>query len=100
MNKLLILDDDASTYQAEIRKRNLPEIEIVTALDVHEAQKHAPFVDIIFGKPALVASILSETTRLQWVQSTFAGVEPLCKPDLPDNYLLTGVKDLFGSLNE
>ena len=98
MNKLLILDDDASTYLAEISKRNLPKIEIVSALDIPEAQKHAPFVNIIFGKPALVASILSETKRLQWVQSTFAGVEPLCKPDLPNNYLLTGVKDLFGSL--
>ena len=98
MNTLLILDDDASTYQAEVSKRNLPKLEIVTASDVLGAQEYAPFVDIIFGKPALVASILSETTRLQWVQSTFAGVEPLCKPDLPDNYLLTGVKDLFGSL--
>jgi phosphoglycerate dehydrogenase-like enzyme len=50
------------------------------------------------GQPALIASIVEETERLQWVQSTFAGVEPLCKPELPKQYLLTGVKDLFGSL--
>jgi phosphoglycerate dehydrogenase-like enzyme len=98
MNKLLILDDDASAYHAEITRLNLPEIEIVTAVNVPEAQKHTPSVNIIFGKPALVASIISETPRLQWVQSTFAGVEPLCKTGLPHNYILTGVKDLFGSL--
>lgn len=58
MNKLLILDDDASTYLAEINRRNLPRIQIVKAADIHEAKKRASFVNIIFGKPALVASIL------------------------------------------
>jgi phosphoglycerate dehydrogenase-like enzyme len=98
MHKLLIYDDDASTYLAEIRRRNLPEIEIFTAISLDEAQIHAPSADIIFGRPALVASILSAAKQLRWVQSTFAGVEPLCKSHLPDNYVLTGVKELFGSL--
>ncbi len=98
MNKLLIFDSDAATYLTEINKRELPGIEVFTAEDGQEAQRHAPHVNIIFGQPALIAPILSETKRLQWVQSTFAGVEPLCKAGLPHNYLLTGVKELFGSL--
>jgi phosphoglycerate dehydrogenase-like enzyme len=98
MNKLLIYDDDASIYLAEIEKRNLPEIEIHTAISPEDAQLQAPTAEIIFGRPALVVSILSEAKHLKWVQSTFAGVEPLCKPYLSDNYILTGVKELFGSL--
>ncbi|MBT8345151.1 MAG: D-2-hydroxyacid dehydrogenase [Desulfofustis sp.] len=98
MNKLLIYDDDASIYLAEIEKRNLPEIEIHTAISPEEAQLQAPTTDIIFGRPVLVASILPEARQLRWVQSTFAGVEPLCESHLPDNYVLTGVKELFGSL--
>ena len=98
MNRLLILDSDASVYSTELNQRGLPDIEIVTAVDVHDAWQHAASVNIIFGKPALIASIIKETEQLQWVQSTFAGVEPLCRPELPTHYLLTGVKDLFGSL--
>ena len=98
MNRLLILDDEASTYREAILRRSLSEIEIVTAIDTDEAQQHVSSANIIFGKPALIASILSEANRLQWVQSTFAGIEPLCRPGLPKEYLLTGVKGLFGSL--
>lgn len=98
MNKLLIFESDAATYLGEISKRDLGNIEIVTAVDDQEAQKYASWANIVLGKPALIASILQETDQLQWVQSTFAGVEPLCKPGLPKNYLLTGVKDIFGPL--
>jgi phosphoglycerate dehydrogenase-like enzyme len=98
MNRLLILDRDASTYATELNRRHLPDIEIVTAADEDEARPHASSVNIIFGQPALIAAIIEHTEHLQWVQSTFAGVEPLCKPGLPKHYLLTGVKDLFGSL--
>jgi len=98
MNKLLILDSNASTYLAEISKRDLDAIETVGAVDEQEARQHASWATIIFGNPSLIAPILQEAKQLQWVQSTFAGVEPLCKADLPKNYLLTGVKDLFGSL--
>ena len=98
MNRLLILDDEASTYREAILRRSLSEIEIVTAIDTDEAQQHVSSANIIFGKPALIASILSEANRLRWVQSTFAGIEPLCRAGLPKEYLLTGVKGLFGSL--
>ena len=98
MNNLLIFESDASAYLGEISKRDLGNIEIVAAVDDQQAQKYASWANIILGQPALIASILKETDQLQWVQSTFAGVEPLCKPGLPQNYLLTGVKDIFGPL--
>jgi phosphoglycerate dehydrogenase-like enzyme len=98
MNRLLILASDASIYLTELNRRGLPDIEIVTAVDEKEARLHASSVNMIFGTPALIASVIHETKKLQWVQSTFAGVEPLCRPELPTHYLLTGVKDLFGSL--
>jgi phosphoglycerate dehydrogenase-like enzyme len=98
MNNLLIFESDASVYLGEISKRDLGNIQIVAAVDDQQAQKYASWANIILGQPALIASILKETDQLQWVQSTFAGVEPLCKPGLPQNYLLTGVKDIFGPL--
>ncbi|MGI9536495.1 MAG: D-2-hydroxyacid dehydrogenase [Desulfocapsaceae bacterium] len=97
MNTLLILDDDAPVYKAELQKRNLPDLGISIAENELEAEPYLPEVEIIFGKPLLVAGVVDRTPRLKWVQSTYAGIEQLCRPGLPRSYLLTGIKNLFGS---
>ena len=97
MNRLLILDGEAPIYEAELRNKALPDLIIDTAQDVKAAQPLLREVDIIFGTPALVAEVVEQATQLKWVQSTYAGVEQLCQPGLPRSYLLTGVKELFGS---
>lgn len=98
MNHVLILDNDASKYRSELEAHALPDLEISTATDIDEALELAADVEIIFGKPALIADVLPHAKQLCWVQSTFAGIEPLCKPDLRTDYKLTGVKDIFGTL--
>lgn len=97
MNRLLILDDDAPIYEKELRKRDLPDLDITLADSSAAAAPLLPEVELIFGKPALVAEVIGGAERLKWVQSTYAGVEQLCRPDLPRDYLLTGIKGLFGS---
>ena len=98
MNRLLIFDNDGQTYRTELEKQRLADLEIHTASDLHEALEYGPQAEIILGQPALVAQILSRAEQLRWVQSTFAGIEPLCKPELRTDYQLTGVKDIFGTL--
>ena len=98
MNSLLILDKDAPTYVAELRQHNLADLDISAASEPDEALKVAEKVNIILGQPAMIADILSKSGRLRWVQSTFAGIEPLCRKGLRTDYLLTGVKDIFGAL--
>jgi phosphoglycerate dehydrogenase-like enzyme len=96
MNKLLILDGEAPTYEAELRKKDLPDLKSDIAQDVKAAEPLLREVKIIFGTPALVAEVVHRAPQLKWVQSTYAGVEQLCQPDLPRSYLLTGIKELFG----
>jgi phosphoglycerate dehydrogenase-like enzyme len=96
MNKLLILDDEASTYEAELDKKNLPDLKIVCARNPTAAEPFLREAEIIFGTPALVAEVVHKAPLLKWVQSTYAGVEQLCQPDLPRSYVLTGIKGLFG----
>ena len=98
MNHLLIFDNDGPAYRAELAEQGLTDLEIQVAADLGEALEIAPRADIVLGQPALVAKILSAAGRLRWVQSTFAGIEPLCTPDLRTDYQLTGVKDIFGTL--
>ena len=98
MNSLLILDQDAPTYLAELQQYNLTDLDISATSEIDEALKAVEKANIILGQPAMVADILSRSSRLRWVQSTFAGIEPLCRKGLRTDYLLTGVKDIFGTL--
>lgn len=97
MNRLLILDDDCTIYQEEVGKHNLPDLHIAVARNQTEASTHISESNIILGSPALVAEVINRAERLQWVQSTYAGVEQLCRPGLTREYLLTGIKGLFGA---
>ncbi|MFT4768348.1 MAG: phosphoglycerate dehydrogenase-like enzyme [Glaciecola sp.] len=52
--------------------------------------------EVALGAPDVLAPLLASMPKLRWVQSTWAGVTPFF--DVPRrDYLLTGVKDVFGS---
>jgi phosphoglycerate dehydrogenase-like enzyme len=98
MKRLLILEKNAPTYVEEVTGRNLPDLEIFSACSVDEGSRYISEADIILGRPEFVAPLLSQASKLQWVQSTFAGIEPFCADELRKDYMLTGVKDVFGPL--
>jgi len=98
MKRLLILDADAEIYRREIENHNPAGLELITAIDCTQADPYVPDAEIILGRPDLVSDILHRADRLRWVQSVFAGIEPLCKPGLRADYTLTGVKEVFGPL--
>lgn len=50
---------------------------------------------VIFGDPTMTAEVLQEMPTVDWVQSTWAGIESLIKHPRRD-YVLTGIKDVFG----
>ncbi len=97
MNRLLILDSDALLYKKIIAERDLPDLEILVAENPDRAKSFLAEANIIFGTPALVAEVVDNCPNLQWVQSTYAGVEQLCTEDLNRRYQLTGIKGLFGT---
>ena len=98
MNKLLVLSDNAEEYVRLLLEKNLPDLAISVALNSKEAQPFLSQTNIILGNPELVASVIQNAPKLEWVQSAFAGIEPFCKAGRRTDYLLTGVKDIFGPL--
>lgn len=54
--------------------------------------------DILLAQPAWAAPVLQRAKKLRWLQSTFAGVEPLVDSACRKDYQLTGVKNIFGPL--
>ncbi len=98
MNKLLILAEDAKDYFPLVVAENLPQLEIVAATGPEEALASVADCNIILGEPPLLADVLASANQIKWVQSSWAGVDRLCRPGLRHDYVLTGVKGIFGAL--
>ena len=81
MPNLLLLSDKAERYAALLDTHNLEDL---TVLDVASGRPRRDAIagaEIILGDPDRVAGILPQARRLVWVQSTFAGIDALCRPD-------------------
>lgn len=95
--RLLILARRHAEYRALVEAA-LPALEIVSTNDTDEALATARGCTIAFGEPSLFACVLADLTALGWVQSTWAGVEPLLAPSLRRDYVLTSACGVFGPL--
>ena len=95
-HRLLVVSRDAAVYDRLIKALALPDL-IIDAVDSAEkAVAHAQDVSIILGEPKRIAPVIDLAPRLLWVQSTFAGVEALIRPHARTEFILSGVKDVFG----
>lgn len=98
MNKLLILSSEATQYAELLEAADLPQLEISAALDCASAQASIASCNIILGDPPLASEVLASAVRLEWLQSSWAGVDQLCRPNMRRDYLLTNSKGMFGKL--
>ena len=97
-NRLLILSENSSHYAQLIEKHDFSGLEFIACHRARDAKNHAGSCNIILGEPDRIAPVLDAAENLQWIQSTYAGIEVLLSPYQRTDYLLTGVKDLFGPL--
>jgi len=97
-NRLLILTENPSHYAELIEKLDFASLELIACDRARDSKNHAGDCNIILGEPDRIAPVLDLADNLQWIQSTYAGVEALITPSQRTGYLLTGVKDLFGPL--
>ena len=87
---MLILSKHARAYRELVEAARLP--------DLAFADAPAADVEIVFGEPSLIRPALPELPSVGWVQSTWAGVEPLLDRSLRRDYLLTNARGVFGPL--
>jgi phosphoglycerate dehydrogenase-like enzyme len=90
VHNLLILSRHADSYRRLIESARLPKLTISTDCSSD--------VDVVLGEPSLIRDALAQLPALQWVQSTWAGVEPLLDPALRHDYTLTNARGVFGRL--
>jgi phosphoglycerate dehydrogenase-like enzyme len=95
MRSLLILSKRADEYRRLVDAASLPELDVVSTTDPLELPASVP-IEIVFGEPSLIRKAIDRLPSLAWVQSTWAGVEPLLDPALRRDYVLTNARDVFG----
>lgn len=98
MHKLLILSEFAEMCHHLIKSRHLPDLEIVSFHNSKEMDQPAFDCNIALGDPDLLSSVITNLKRLEWIQSTWAGIKPLLDEELPRNYILTNIKGVFGPM--
>jgi phosphoglycerate dehydrogenase-like enzyme len=87
VNKLRIVTELSVEYTELVIQADLPDLEIT---------QNNGEATIVLGSPPLLAPLLDEFTNLEWVQSTYAGVDALVDPLKRQDYQLTNVKGIFG----
>lgn len=97
MTDVLILTEDAADYTRHL-PTSLDGARLHVATGEQDLGPECREAEVALAKPALLARVLDRLPRLRWVQSTFAGVDPLLRPGLRHDYTLTGVKGVFGPL--
>ncbi len=99
MTKVLLLSRYADEFRRLIEAADLPALEKLAATkDAAEALTLGSDFDVVFGEPALIRLVLAALPNLRWVQSIWAGVEPLLDPSLRRDYVLTNARGVFGAL--
>jgi phosphoglycerate dehydrogenase-like enzyme len=98
VHTLLILSRHATGYRRLIDEARLPDLDVIAASSPSEAARCATTVDVVLGDPSLVRELLADLPKLRWVQSTWAGVEPLLDRSLRRDYILTNARGVFGGL--
>ncbi|USD65431.1 D-2-hydroxyacid dehydrogenase [Vibrio sp. SCSIO 43136] len=86
-NKVFILCQDPTPYETLLSQAECEDLTLTDKPD--EA-------NILLADPPLAAKRLSEFTQLEWLQSTFAGIDALIDESLNQDYELTKVHGIFG----
>src|SRR5215216_1859874 len=89
MSKLLILSrENGNDYRRLIEAAQLADLEFTDDPSLS---------DIVLGEPKLIRDTLPHLSSLKWVQSIYAGVEPLVDPAERHDYVLTNARSVFGT---
>ncbi|MDD2051414.1 D-2-hydroxyacid dehydrogenase [Pseudomonas putida] len=95
--RVLIAEHDYSRY-TRLLQDAAPELEVLTSGDSAELSAMAADCPIWLGQPDLLATLLRQGHRPEWVQSTWAGITPLLADGLSRDYRLTRAVGIFGQV--
>ncbi|MCW8348028.1 D-2-hydroxyacid dehydrogenase [Vibrio sp. ZSDZ65] len=84
---LALVTEDNDKYLSLLKQRQLPDLEICS-------KGHA--ASIVLAAPPKLADSLDCYPKVQWIQSTYAGVDAILEKASAPRFQLTNVKGIFG----
>ncbi|MFI8481250.1 D-2-hydroxyacid dehydrogenase [Pseudomonas sp. NPDC078700] len=97
--RVLIAEKSHLAYVEQLRPAlSSLELEWVASDDPLRLPALAADCQIWLGQPDLVAGLLRQGFKPQWLQSTWAGISPMLADDLPRDYLLSRAVGIFGQV--
>jgi len=97
MTQVLVLNPPDSPLAELLREADLPGGELSFAAPGAASREALESAVVVLGAPEAAAAVVPDCPRLQWVQSTWAGIGPLLQTPRRD-YQLTALKGVFGQL--
>lgn len=94
---VLIAERNHRSYVALLHQAR-PDLALQASADPAELARLAPACTLWLGEPDLLAGLLRQGLKPQWLQSTWAGVTPLLAGDLPRDYVLSRAVGIFGQV--
>ncbi|CAM3161052.1 hydroxyacid dehydrogenase [Pseudomonas floridensis] len=95
--RVLIAEHDYPVYTQLLRKA-APDLEVLSSGDSAELSRMASDCPVWLGQPDLMANLLRQGHKPQWLQSTWAGITPLLVNGLFREYRLTRAVGIFGQV--
>lgn len=92
--RVLLAEKGAAQY-AELLTVAAPQLQLVFG-ESDILARQAASCPVWLGQPDLLAPLLRQGYRPQWLQSTWAGITPLLAADLPRDYALSRAVGIFG----
>ncbi|WP_447590329.1 D-2-hydroxyacid dehydrogenase [Aquipseudomonas campi] len=91
MTRVLIAEQESSRY-LHLLQAAAPQVQWLDDL------QQAATCDIWLGQPDVLAPLLRQGLKPDWLQSTWAGITPLLASDLPTDYRLSRAVGVFGQV--
>ncbi|AZC23267.1 MULTISPECIES: D-2-hydroxyacid dehydrogenase [Pseudomonas] len=95
--RVLIAEHDHAIY-ARLLRQAAADLDVLTSGDSAELARLAVDCPVWLGQPDLLATLLRQGHKPQWLQSTWAGITPLLADGLPRHYRLTRAVGIFGQV--
>jgi len=95
--RVLLAEAEHARY-AQLLRQQAPGLELCASARPAELAEYAASCAVWLGQPDLLAPLLRQGSKPQWLQSTWAGITPLVAKDLPTDYALTRAVGIFGQV--
>src|SRR3989344_385585 len=95
-NTVIVISRNQEEYERRLGALGLPDLEVLAPRDEQGIRENIGRANIMLATPPLARGYINAAKNVQWMQSTYAGVDALNAAELRKDYVLTNIRDVYG----